>query len=130
MEKIGICCGEDKKERTGTMTQLEKVKTREALSMYDNLWDQSAIIQQMRAASEKKGEEKGKAEGKIEGTIETFQKTILEIVQVRFPSLLDLAKQTVHAISGAEQLHQLQLQLLTAPDEEHAQALFSGEQDD
>ena len=54
MEKIGICCGEDKKERTGTMTQLEKVKTREALSMYDNLWDQSAIIQQMRATSERR----------------------------------------------------------------------------
>jgi hypothetical protein len=109
-------------ERTGTMTQLEKAKTREALSMYDNLWDQSAIIQQMRAAS--------KEEGKVEGETETLQKVIADTVEVRFPSLLDLAQQKVRTISDPEKLHQLYMQILTAPNEENARALFGGKQDD
>src|SRR5690348_6734134 len=100
------------------MTPLEKVKTREALSMYDNLWDQSAIIQQMRAASEEKGE------------IKALRNTVIDTVQVRFPSLLDIAQHTVHSISDAAKLRQLNIQILTTPDEDHAQALFGGEQDD
>jgi hypothetical protein len=105
-------------ERTGTMTQLEKVKTRDALSMYDNLWDQSAIIQQMRATSEEKGE------------IKALRNIVLDTVQVRFPSLLDIAQQAAHSISDAAKLRQLNIQILTAPNEEHARALFGGKQDD
>ena len=97
--------------------------------MYDNLWDQSAIIQQMRAASEKKGEEKGKVEGKIEGETETLQKVIVDTVEVRFPSLLDLAQRKVCTISDPEKLHQLYIQLLTASNEENARALLGGKQD-
>ncbi len=113
-------------ERTGTMTPLEKVKTREALSMYDNLWDQSAIIQQMRAASKQEGRE----EGKIEGETETLQKVIADTVEIRFPSLLDLAQQKVQTISDPEKLHQLYIQILTTSNEENVRALFGGKQDD
>jgi hypothetical protein len=86
--------------------------------MYDNLWDQSAIIQQMRATSEEKGE------------IKALRNTVIDTVQVRFPSLLDIAQQTAHSISDAAKLRQLNIQILTASNEENARALFDGKQDD
>lgn len=86
--------------------------------MTDNLWDQSAIIQQMRAASEEKGE------------IKALRNAVLDTVEVRFPSLLGIAQQTVHSISDAEKLRQLNIQILTASNEENARALFGGKQDD
>jgi predicted transposase YdaD len=93
--------------------------------MYDNLWDQSAIIQQMRAASKQEGRE----EGKVEGETETLQKVIVDTVEVRFPSLLDLAQRKVRTISVPEKLHQLYIQILKAPNEENARALLATEGD-
>ncbi|GHO92996.1 hypothetical protein KSF_030440 [Reticulibacter mediterranei] len=104
-------------ERTGTMTQLEKAKTREALSMYDNLWDQSAIIQQMRAAS--------KQEGREEGEVKASRNNIVSVVRARFPRLTNLAQQKVAQMSDIEQLNSLLVQVSTATDEAKVRALLT-----
>lgn len=95
------------------MTQLEKVKTREALSMYDNLWDQSAIIQQMRAAS------------KQEGEVKASRNNIVSVVRARFPRLVTLAQQKVAQESDIEQLNSLLVQVSTVTDEASVQALLA-----
>jgi len=50
-------------ERVKTIAPLEKRKMKEALNMYNNLWDQSPIIQRMKAASRAEGEAKGEIKG-------------------------------------------------------------------
>jgi hypothetical protein len=96
-------------ERSGTMTPLEKKKTKEVLNMYNSLWDQSPIIQQMRAAS--------KAEGKVEGKVETLQEMVVSTVQLRFPALTELARQKASQVDKPELLKKLHDQIILAPDE-------------
>ena len=93
--------------------------------MYDNLWDRSPIIQQMRAASKAEGWEEGKAEGRVEGQVEAFQRAIIDAVQARFPLLAELAQKKVGQMTDAEQLHRLLVQVLTASDDGHARLLFT-----
>ena len=85
--------------------------------MYDNLWDQSAIIQQMRAASEKKGEEKGE--------VKASRNNIVSVVHARFPHLVTLAQQKFVQLSDVEQLNSLLVQVSTATDEASVQALLA-----
>ena len=51
-------------DRVETITPLEKARMKEVLNMYNSLWDQSPIIQKMKAASE------------VEGEIKAFQKGV------------------------------------------------------
>jgi predicted transposase YdaD len=108
-------------ERSSTMTSLEKKKTKEVLSMYNSLWDQSPIIQQMRAASKAEGKEEGKAEGEVKA----FQRAVVDAVQIRFPLLENFAQQRVGQIVDAEKLHHLYIQILTASDEGSVRSLFT-----
>lgn len=111
-------------ERSSTMTRLEKQKTKEVLNMYNNLWDQSPIIQQMRAASKAEGWEKGKVEGKAEGELELAQRMLVNIVNARFPKLTELAQQKADQIQNAGMLERLVQQIVVAPDEDMARGLL------
>ncbi len=107
-------------ERSGTMTPLEKRKTKEVLSMYNNLWDQSPIIQKMRAASKAEGWEKGK----VEGELELAQRMLVNIVNARFPKLTELAQQKADQIQDAGMLERLVQQVVVASDENVARGLL------
>ena len=81
--------------------------------MYNSLWDQSPIIQKMKAASE------------VEGEIKAFQKGVIDIVQARFPLLADLARQRVAQMNDEKSLRGLLVQISTAPDEASARLLLA-----
>ena len=80
--------------------------------MTDDLWDQSAIIQQMRTASEQAG------------GLKVSRNNIVSVVRARFPNLVTLAQQKVAQVSGIEQLNSLLVQVSTAIDEASVQALL------
>lgn len=73
--------------------QQNQSQIKEVLNMYNNLWDQSPIIQKMKAAS------------KAEGEVEALQKTVVNIVKERFPYLADLAQQKAAELSDIEKLN-------------------------
>jgi hypothetical protein len=104
-------------ERVKTIAPLEKQKMKEALNMYNNLWDQSPIIQRMKAASEAVGEAKGEIKG--------LRKALINVVRIRFPRLTELARERAEQITDAEKLNTMIEQILTAPDEENAHVLLA-----
>jgi predicted transposase YdaD len=93
----------------------------EALNMYNNLWDQSPIIQQMKAASRAEGEGEGEAKGEIKG----LQNGIVDVVTAHFPLLADLARQRVAQMNDTKNLRGLLVQISTVPDEARARLLLA-----
>jgi len=104
-------------DRVKTITPLEKARMKEVLNMYNNLWDQSPIIQKMKAAS--------KEEGKEEGKIEELRNGIAEIVNSRFPHLAELARQRVAQIDDTKKLRSLLVQVSNTTDEASMRLLLT-----
>lgn len=77
--------------------------------MYDKLWEDNPKVQKIRADS--------KAEGQIQGEVAALQRTLVNIVGVRFPAIAELAQQQVKHLNKPEVLDQLVQQAMTAPDE-------------
>nr|AIA10752.1 unknown Function [uncultured bacterium] len=100
-------------DRVETITPLEKARMKEMLSMYNNLWDQSPIVQRMKAASEAEGELKG------------LRRALVSIVQSHFPVLADLAKERTEQITDSEKLNSLLIQVSNAQDEESVRVLLA-----
>ena len=89
--------------------------------MWDNLLEQDPYIQKKVA----KGVAKGKAEGEAKGEIRASQRMVIDLVDARFPSLVDLARQRVPKIKETDDLRQLGRQIATAPDEASALRVLS-----
>ena len=85
--------------------------------MFDILWEQDPKIQKLRAESEAKGEEKGEIRG--------AQKTVVEFVEARFPTLTELAQQQVAQIKNPDDLNKLVKLIATAPDEDTVHWILS-----
>jgi hypothetical protein len=85
------------------------------LQYYDSLLDQDPYLQQQRALE--------RALGRTEG-IQAFQNTIVEIVNNRFPTLLDLAQQKVVQIQEINALQRLVVQLSTARNQTAARRIL------
>ena len=73
--------------------------------MYRSLWDQSPIIKKMKATSRE------------EGVIENSREMVVNVVQLRFPTLTELARQKVAQIDKPELIKKLHEQAILAPDE-------------
>src|SRR5438105_4742013 len=76
-------------DRVKTLNPLEKTRMKEVLNMHNNLWDQSPIIQRMKAASEAKA----------------LQNGIVSVVNARFPLLTDLARKKVVQVDDIDKLN-------------------------
>ena len=63
------------------------------------------------------GREEGYEEGYKEGLIEGLQKAFVILVEVRFPSLAELAQQNIVQITKPDQLDLLIQEIVHAPDE-------------
>ena len=74
------------------------------LPPYDSLIDENPDVQERVA--------KGEARG--------AQKIVTSVVEVRFPTLAELAQQRVASIQSLEKLNQLAKQIATVPDEQTA----------
>ncbi|MBV9230694.1 MAG: hypothetical protein JOZ18_15400 [Chloroflexi bacterium] len=99
--------------RTDTVSDREKSKILEELNMYDRLWEENPRVQQIRA------------ESKLEASQVTAQQLVVDIIEARFPSLIDLAQQRVRRMTSVEDLRRLAKQIATAPDEATARWVLS-----
>ena len=89
--------------------------------MFDKLWDESPMVQKMKEESEARGKAEGKAEGELVG----LQRTLVNIVKVRFPDLAGLSQQKVAQTSNTGVIDLLIEQIITAKDESIARWLLS-----
>jgi hypothetical protein len=87
------------------------------LKMYNSLWENHPKVKELKAElAESKA--KLKAEGRAEGEIQALRRTLVHIVQVRFPDLTEVAQQKAEQISNAGALDLLVQQIIVAPDED------------
>ncbi len=91
--------------RTDTVPEPEKEDIRRRLTMYDPLWEENPRVLRNRA------------ESKAQGELQALQRTLINVVKIRFPSLADLAQQQVMHIDKPDALDLLIQKVVTAPDE-------------
>ena len=89
--------------------------------MYDDLMEKDPKMIRIRAESEAQGEARGEAKGRTQ----ELRMTIVAFVQVRFPTLVELANQKVKRVSTPDELRLLFQQLMTASDENAARSLLT-----
>jgi len=90
--------------RSKTFSEQDKQIVEERLHMYDSLLDEDPDIQE-RVAKAK---------------IEAQQKAVIDIIEMRFPTLTEEAQEIVARLNKADQLSQLMKQMVMAPDEANA----------
>lgn len=66
----------------------------------------------------------GRQEGLQEGDLKRLRQSVLDVVEVRFPSLMELAEERVPRASKPDVIESVFKTLLTAPDENAARALL------
>jgi F0F1-type ATP synthase membrane subunit b/b' len=128
-------------ERTSTVTDLEKSRIEERLNMFDQLWNESPRVQQMKKQfreeaqkeAEKKAEQDRKrlqqeaeqdrkrfqreAEQKIEQErLKIRRSNLVRFIRARFPDLADFAQQQVEQLDQPAALDLLIQQVAVAPD--------------
>jgi hypothetical protein len=93
-------------QRSGTVSVQDKqIVEAKMHEHYDSFVDEDPEVQERVA--------RGKAEGEIQGA----QKIVVGLVEVRFPSLTELAQEKVTLIRNTDTLDQLAKQVATVPDE-------------
>jgi hypothetical protein len=107
-------------ERTSTVPPVEKRKIEKRLNMYDQLWDESPMIQKMREQYIIKGLEEG---------IQALQRSLVNVVRARFPDLAELAQQQARHFDKTSTLELLIKQVVTAPDASTVRKLLEAEAD-
>jgi hypothetical protein len=89
------------------------------LQYYDSLLDQDPYFQEQKSLERALGRTEG-----ITEAIQAFQNAIVEIVNNRFPTLLDLAQQRVVQIQEINALQHLVVQLSTARSQASARRIL------
>lgn len=89
--------------------------------MLDELLNESWAFQEILQKGWEKGLEKGKAEG-LEKGLESSRRTLMALVEHRYPSLVQLAGEKANAVSDLDVLQNLiiQVSLAVREDEVHA----------
>ena len=73
--------------------------------MYDKLWEESPMLQEMRA------------ESRAEGEIQALQRALVTVVKTRFPELTELAREQVTHVKNPTVLDVLLQGISAAPEE-------------
>ncbi len=98
-------------ERTDTVTLTEKEQMKERLSMFDQLIEESPMIQKIREQSE----------------MHTLQRTLVNVVRVRYPDLAGFAQQQVGHFNKPDALELLIQKVVTAPNASTAHWLLESD---
>ena len=144
-------------ERTSTVTDLEeKKRIEERLSMFDQLWNESPRVQQMKkqfreeAQKEARKEIEQKVEQKVEQRVEqerlrlqkeaeqerlraqqerlkTLRSSLVSVTRVRFPDLTDFAQQQAERFDQPAVLDLLIQQVVAASDANMVRLLLNPE---
>ena len=100
-------------ERTDTIASLEKQAIGEELKMYDRLWEESSLVQRIRA------------ESKLEGELQIAQQMIMYTIEGRFPTLKELGQNRLSQITDLEELKRIGKQLAATVDEDVARRVLT-----
>jgi flagellar biosynthesis/type III secretory pathway protein FliH len=84
--------------------------------MYDQLFEESPMIQKMREEYLSKGYQEGRQEGLQEGEMLALRRMLVNHVQKRYPDLVELAQQQAIRFNNPETLEMLFQQLINAPN--------------
>jgi len=124
--------------RSKTLSEQDKQRVEARMKSYDSLLDGDVELQKEIQGVIQRGIEEGiqreaeriqrEAEKQAEriqreaenSVIAQQQQTVLYVVEARFPTLLDVARQTVPLIKGRSELSLLAKQIMRAPDEAFA----------
>jgi len=87
----------------------DKQIVEDRLRMYDSLLDQNPEIQERVARGEIRGQ----------------QKALLDLIEARFPALVEMAQQQVAHLNKSDELSRLMKQIALAPDEATARWLLN-----
>ncbi len=98
--------------RTTTVSEADKERTYEVMNDVESLLDSGRFVQKRMA--------KSRAEGLAEG----LQEALASTVELRFPTLLDLAQQKAQHVKQPEVLRFVLRAIKAAPNEEAARALL------
>lgn len=116
--------------RTGTINDTEKAKIKERLHMFQELFDGSPLIQEIRKVSHDQGLEEGIQQGLEQGIqqgIQNLQTVIVEVVQDSYPVLAEFARQQASHINDPKKLNKLIVQLTKASDANAIRSILEGE---
>lgn len=94
--------------RSTSLSEKEKQMVNDTIYEYDSLLDNDPDIQKKVAEGETRGETRG------------AQKIVTTLVEVRFPTLVEVAQERIVSIQNVDMLNQLAKQIFTAQDEQTA----------
>ena len=95
--------------RSTTLSPQDKQIVEDRLRMYDSLLEQDSYVHEQR--------DRGRTEGQ--------QKALLELIEVLFPALVEMAQQQVAHLNKSDELSRLMKQIALAPDEATARWLLN-----
>jgi hypothetical protein len=98
--------------RTTTVSQQDKERIRAEMNDFESLHDANPFVQRRMAKSRAEGEAKG------------LQEAVVFAVELRFPTLLELAHQKAERVKEPEVLRFVLRGLKAAPNEEAARLLL------
>ncbi len=99
--------------RADTVALNEKRIVEERLDMYDDLMERDPKMMRIRAESEAKGEAKGETKGEVKG----LRTAVVTAVKLRFPTLVELARQKAIKIEVPNELNVFLNEVVNATDE-------------
>jgi predicted transposase YdaD len=111
-------------ERTDTIKSVEKEKIKERLNMFDQLFEESPWIQELREKYRVQFLEQGLREGLQKGRLEALQDLLVSSIQTRYPDLAELAQQQAGHFDKLDTLKLLIQQVMTAPNADTARRLL------
>ena len=102
-------------ERTTTISRIKKEQIKGRLTMFEQLFEESPMIQKMR--------KQYFTQGKVTG----LQELLVNVVRARYPDLEELAQQRTSHFDKADELDMLIQKLVSAPDASTVRRLLESE---
>ena len=99
--------------RSSTITPEAKLDIGRRLNMFDKLLEEDERVIELMAEREARGEARGRAEGETRGQM----KTLITVIETRFPTFADEAHSKLLRVKQPEKLDTLAQLVVTAPDE-------------
>jgi hypothetical protein len=114
--------------RTTMVSEEDKERIRAEMDDFESIHDVNPFVQKRvakgRAEGLAEGEAKGRAEGLAEGEAKGLQEAVVFAIELRFPTLLELAQQKAERVKEPEVLKFVLRGLKAAPNEETARLLL------
>jgi hypothetical protein len=95
-------------ERSSTLTRVKKEQIKRRLTVFEQLFEESPMIQKMREQYRMQGIEQGKV---IE-----LQELLVKFIRAKYPDLAEFAQQRASHFDQLQTLEQLALQVMSAPN--------------